>query len=324
MRNTMIVCFTQDPTFNAVLREIVLPGGSPTNEGLGSHDFTESVSERQRLLRLVEAGIPSWAVFCTRYGIFYHRYLRVVVGWAVNLWPLMALFLGLYDLYSHMPHVHEYLVPFFSRFEEWWIFQIFFGIGVVFGYLVYVFNTLVFYASLFFFYVVEPLYPALALFYPLYSLVCVVVTSGFTFGAHLLQLVFGSVGTLLFGVLHAIVSPIVFVLSLAPTSASTTTAAASSLPQFMTQLVKFWSTVLRPVKNLVVAIYNNIIHAGSLIARHEASLRMWYMTKFRLLRNFVLGHVWKHWRRYSIAILIVLILVYGPVLIGYIFGVDES
>jgi len=325
IHNAMIVGFTQDPNFQAVIRELVLPGGSPTNEGLGSHVFTQSVAERQRLLRLVEAGIPSWALFCTRYGIFYHRYLRVVMSAAINIWPLIALGLGLYDLYSHMPYVHKYLVPFFELFEDSWIFRLSLGVAYVFSYFLYFFQWLAgtfYFVGVFFTSLLMPLAPAVELMYPLYSFFKLLFVGGATFIFNFFSMTFGSLGTVIFGLLKTLFYPVTLVLSAAPTTTATASS-VSTLPQYFTWLIVLWKTVLRPVKNLIKAIYDGVVHVGSVIARHEASLRMWYMRKFRRLQRFVVSHGQEYWRMYLQLFMVVIVILYLPSLVGMLFGVEE-
>jgi hypothetical protein len=63
----------------------------------------------QRLLRLVESGLPEWAVFLPAYGLLYRRWMRQC---AKLLWVclgVLSLAAGFYDLYRNIPGAKQAL-----------------------------------------------------------------------------------------------------------------------------------------------------------------------------------------------------------------------
>ena len=81
--------------------------------------------------------MPCWVSFCTRYGLFYRKSLRILIKTAINFWPFIALSLGIYDLYQHMPYAHEHLLPLFELFENSLIFRIGLYVAYFFTYIFY-------------------------------------------------------------------------------------------------------------------------------------------------------------------------------------------
>jgi hypothetical protein len=268
--DTVVTFYTQDPHFAAVLRELVLPGGSATNDNRGSHPFTDSEGERQRLLGMLEAGMPGWAIFCSRYGLFYHRRLRVAIVAAVNLWPLIALIVGLYDLYAHMPHLQEYLLPLFSLYENSWPFRLLL-------YATYLLTCIAYFISWIASWMCSLLGLLAALaapLQPLANLLSPLVSAGQTvaFATYgLVRLAVNSSLTLITSIRH-----LSKVLPLGSSASSFGTGQALS---------RFWTTAARPAKNLLKGIYDGVVHLSSLLIRHEASLRMWCATKYHRVRS---------------------------------------
>lgn len=93
-----------DPFLPYVLREVV-------------HD-----PEHPGLLRLYEAGLPSWAILLPQYTGFYRRWMRIVMGLLLLLLSCVSMLLGFYDLYRRIPAVKVLLMqalgPLSSTLEE--------------------------------------------------------------------------------------------------------------------------------------------------------------------------------------------------------------
>jgi len=93
-----------DPFLPYVLREVV-------------HD-----AEYPHLLRLYEAGLPSWAILLPQYTGLYRRSMRIVVSFALLVLSCASLLLGFYDLYRRIPAVRalleEMLGPFNHKIQE--------------------------------------------------------------------------------------------------------------------------------------------------------------------------------------------------------------
>ena len=67
------------------------------------HHHFDACSSPQRLLRLVESGLPEWAVFLPSYGLPYRRAMRQA---AKALWiaaGVVSFAAGFYDLYRNIP-----------------------------------------------------------------------------------------------------------------------------------------------------------------------------------------------------------------------------
>lgn len=93
-----------DPFLPYVLREVI-------------HD-----PEHHRLLRLVEAGIPAWAIVLPKFSGLYHRSMRHFLAAAVVIMSCLSMLLGFYDLYKRIPLVRSLLKqtlgPLSSKLEE--------------------------------------------------------------------------------------------------------------------------------------------------------------------------------------------------------------
>ena len=72
--------------------------------------------EDERLLKLYESGLPSWAIYMPRYGLPYRPWMR----W--HTWALFvavatsSLIMGFWDLYKHMPYLEQVRWPDHSLF----------------------------------------------------------------------------------------------------------------------------------------------------------------------------------------------------------------
>lgn len=106
----MMCIYSADPHFIAVLRDIVMPFSYMTRRSKvnASHDMSDKV--QARLLKYVEVGMPSWAVFVASSNLpLYTRRCRKVVVALCHLWPLISLGVGCYDLYKHLPQLKVFL-----------------------------------------------------------------------------------------------------------------------------------------------------------------------------------------------------------------------
>ena len=62
-----------------------------------------------RLLRLYEQGMPSWAMWLCRWGLYYRRWLRLLLNFIFHLFPIISLGCVLYDMYRNLPYVREFM-----------------------------------------------------------------------------------------------------------------------------------------------------------------------------------------------------------------------
>ncbi|KAF0978847.1 hypothetical protein FDP41_001917 [Naegleria fowleri] len=65
------------------------------------------LSSDKRLLKLAIVGLPTWATIVNRYGIpiFYNHQIRGVITTLVNIYIIISLIWGFYDLYKNLPIV---------------------------------------------------------------------------------------------------------------------------------------------------------------------------------------------------------------------------
>ncbi len=108
LRGKTVVLRFEDPHLPAALKRAMLADSVRCATRLASHlhapshHFCRPLS-LQRLLRLVESGLPEWAVFLPSYGLPYRRGARRA---AKALWiclALASLLTGFFDLYRHLP-----------------------------------------------------------------------------------------------------------------------------------------------------------------------------------------------------------------------------
>lgn len=92
IHNTTVCVRFDDPFLPYVLREVM-------------HD-----PEHPHLLRLLESGLPSWAIYIPQYiGGFYRRWMRIAFSVLLLVLSCVSLLLGLYDLFSTFPSLHRTL-----------------------------------------------------------------------------------------------------------------------------------------------------------------------------------------------------------------------
>ncbi|CAD2221910.1 hypothetical protein AGDE_16394 [Angomonas deanei] len=113
-RDTILSIYSSDPHFISLLREILLPPP-------GTHPYCASLASQKRLLKLFESGLPPWAVWVANSIGCYRRLHRVLYTILTNVWPILSLAVGVYDLYKHLPqltHFVSHLVEPFSVFLQ--------------------------------------------------------------------------------------------------------------------------------------------------------------------------------------------------------------
>eukprot|EP01080_Neovahlkampfia_damariscottae_P003371 gene3371-5918_t len=74
----------------------------------------------KRLLKLSIKQLPSWCTFVNRYRIpiYYSYYVRLFVTFFVNVYIIISLFWGFYDLYKHLPFVGDAIRKVFGPIIE--------------------------------------------------------------------------------------------------------------------------------------------------------------------------------------------------------------
>jgi hypothetical protein len=91
--------------------------------------------ENKRILRLYEAGLPSWAVFLPSYGLYYRPWMRTVMTFLIFCVSLSTMLLGFYDLYKHIPLLRSTLFSVFGPLLEWFEEAIVLRLSFLLGYL---------------------------------------------------------------------------------------------------------------------------------------------------------------------------------------------
>jgi hypothetical protein len=292
--NTMIVVFSQDPNFTSVMRELLQPTYSAHERKPTSllAPFTENEKSQRRLLALYEAGIPSWAVFFCRWGLPYRRWFRIAAVTMLNIWPFIALVVGLYDLYKHMPYVREWLEPVADWMDAHFTLRVSVAVAYLFTLVIQALDSIFRFVKGFLAivgFLVSPLYPLWEVFSllrgPALSTLAVFVVVAKSTGTvvvllwNLLASTFMLpyyLGQLMMGVVYA---------KQAAEPVRATVASASYTLLMWRSTLRFWQEVARPVKNLLKAIYDGIVHVGTQAVRREASLRLWYTAKYREMKE---------------------------------------
>ena len=287
--NTMVIVYTQDPHFNACIRELLMPEE-------GTFPFTRSLEEQKRLLTMCEAGMPSWCIFFSRFGLPYRRWFRLVAVAILNFWPLIALLVGLYDLYKHMPYLKEFLAeqlhPLTAWVEEHFTIRISFLVTYLFtvsfnmvGALHSFGKSMIALATL----VLSPAYPMLQLIFYLWVPIRY-LWQFFTIVVKPFVLIAFSVWQ---GIVFFFTTPFTLMMTTLRLIFATNQPAvvqgvrsASLLVQWWRTWLEFWDKVARPVKNLAKACYDGVVHVGTILIRHEESLRRRYSKKVRRVIGF--------------------------------------
>lgn len=69
--------------------------------------------EDERLLKLYESGLPTWAIYAPQYGMWYRPWMRTLTYMLFVLVSVFSLVMGFYDLYKNVPYLDE-VRPFFT------------------------------------------------------------------------------------------------------------------------------------------------------------------------------------------------------------------
>ncbi|CBH11121.1 hypothetical protein, conserved [Trypanosoma brucei gambiense DAL972] len=282
--DTIVTLYSEDPNFNAVLREVLMP--EP-----GTHPYTASLREQRRMLAMYELGMPTWTVFLASTGLPYRRALRLTFVGLVNIWPIISLFVGLYDLYKHLPQMKRFFSSTFEPLLIWLEEHVTVRVSMMITYTVSVCVT-----------VASALVSFLTQFYPLeiasYPLSIIVfllkhpsrllldtLLAFVSIVASLVKLLWITVKILFAG-------PFLLVSNFASLEIGcfgvgggggavfpAAVEGTSLTLKWWRAWQEFWVTVAAPVKNLAKAWYDSIVHVCVSATRREASIRRWYTAK---------------------------------------------
>lgn len=276
--DTVVSIYTADPALSSILHEMLVPEPK-------THVYTISVSEQKRLLSMVEIGMPPWTVFYAATGLPYRRLIRLLYSGSVNLWPLLSLAVGLYDLYKHLPQLRSFMKHTLDPLTRWIEQRVTLQFSVLLTYLFSVFVTI--FSSLGSF--LAQLYVVQLFSLPLVQLVFALVKLPFvvafdtvwTAGSILYTIL-----SLLLAMLRVVVmAPFVLVLnveSLQQAMSSTVPAAVEGTSitlRWWRAMQEFWFTVASPLKNAAKAWWDSMLHVGASAARREVTIRRWYASK---------------------------------------------
>jgi hypothetical protein len=62
-----------------------------------------SLQGNERLLRLHESGLPTWAIYLPQYGVFYRPWLRTLTWLLFYAFSIVSFLIGFFDLYKAVP-----------------------------------------------------------------------------------------------------------------------------------------------------------------------------------------------------------------------------
>lgn len=282
----VVSVYTADPVFSSILRELLIP--EP-----GTHPYTESVAEQKRLLSMVEVGMPAWAVFYSSTGLPYRRLARLLYSGLTNLWPLLSLAVGLYDLYKHLPQLKRFMEHTFEPLTRWLERRFTLRVSVLVTYLISVVVTI--FSSLSSF--VAQFYLVQLFSLPIVQLVLALIKLPFVLAFDTVW----AVATALWGtaslVLHlvrvVVMAPLVLVTNLASlrdTFGAAVPAAVegtSMSVKWWRTFMEFWETVASPIKNAARAWWDSMMHVSTSAARRETSIRRWSSPKLERLATLV-------------------------------------
>lgn len=65
------------------------------------------VQADMRLLKMYESGLPAWAVFLARYGLWYRPWFRRAAYLAFIAISIFSMAVGFWDLYKNVPYVDQ-------------------------------------------------------------------------------------------------------------------------------------------------------------------------------------------------------------------------
>jgi hypothetical protein len=84
--------------------------------------FKQRTPQSERLLKMYESGLPSWAMFLPSYGGYYRPWLRSATWLAFYFFSVISLTLGFYDLYKTLPGLQDALAKLVESYQisVWW------------------------------------------------------------------------------------------------------------------------------------------------------------------------------------------------------------
>ncbi|KAG5482857.1 hypothetical protein LSCM1_06889 [Leishmania martiniquensis] len=285
----VVSVYTADPVFNTVLRELLVPEQ-------GTHPYTWSVAEQKRLLSMVEVGMPAWSIFYSSTGLPYRRLFRLLYSGLTNLWPLLSLAVGLYDLYKHLPQLKSFMEHTLEPITRWVERRFTIRVSVLVTYLISVavniFSSLSSFVAQFYLVQLFSL-PIVQLALALLKLPFVIA---FDAVWALATTVLATFSLTLQVVRVVVMAPLVLVMNVA--SLRETCGAALPLAVEGTSMsvkwwrawVEFWETVASPMKNAARAWWDSMMHFSTSAARRETSIRRWTSPKLEQLA-IVVGEV---------------------------------
>jgi hypothetical protein len=277
-REIIVSVYTADPVFNSVLRELLMP--EP-----GTHPYTTSVAEQKRLLSMVEVGMPAWTIFYSSTGLPYRRLFRLLYSGMTNLWPLLSLAVGVYDLYKHLPQLKKFMERTLDPLTLWLERRFTLRFSVLATYLLSVVVTIFSSLSAF----VSQFYVVQLLSLPIVQLVFALVKLPFVLTFDLVWLAtstaFGTISLALQLVRVVVMAPVVFVVNLASLRETMGVVAPAAVHgtslsvKWWRAWSEFWVTVASPMKNAVRAWWDSMLHVSTSAAKRETSIRRWYSPK---------------------------------------------
>ncbi|GET87240.1 hypothetical protein, conserved [Leishmania tarentolae] len=278
----VVSVYTADPVFNAVLREVLVP--EP-----GTHPYTVSVAEQKRLLSMVEVGMPAWCIFYSSTGLPYRRLFRLLYSSLTNLWPLLSLTVGLYDLYKHLPQLKRFMEHTLEPITRWVEQRFTIRVSVLVTYLISVVVTICSSLSSFVsqFYVVQLF--SLPIVQLVLSLLKLPFVIAFDATWTLMTTVLGTVSLVLQVVRMVFMAPFMLVVNVASLRETFGAAApvavdgTSVLVKQWREWMEFWQTVASPMKNAARAWWDSMMHVSTSAARREMSIRRWTSPKLEQL-----------------------------------------
>ncbi|KAG5483011.1 hypothetical protein LSCM4_07221 [Leishmania orientalis] len=285
----VVSVYTADPVFNTVLRELLVPEQ-------GTHPYTANVAEQKRLLSMVEVGMPAWSIFYSSTGLPYRRLFRLLYSGLTNLWPLLSLAVGLYDLYKHLPQLKRFMEHTLEPITRWLEQRFTIRVSVLITYLISVvvniFSSLSSFVSQFYLVQLFSL-PIVQLVLALLKLPFVIA---FDTAWALATTLFTTVSLALQVVRVVVMAPLVLVMNVA--SLRDTFGAAVPVALEGTSMsvkwwrawMEFWETVASPMKNAARAWWDSMMHVSTSAARREMTIRRWTSPKLEQLA-MVMGEV---------------------------------
>lgn len=271
--NTIVSLYAADPNFNAVLRELLMPDP-------GTHPYTVSLEEQRRMLALYETAMPAWAIFLASTGLPYRRLFRLLYVGAVNIWPLISLAVGLYDLYKHLPQLKRFTARTLEPLAAWVDQRVTLRVSVLATYLLSVLLTI--FSSLTSF--LGQFYFVQILTLPLFKLLFAAMQLPFRVAFNTLwtatSIVISFIRLIIMTIRVLLIGPFLLVTNLAAMAQVSNVVPAAAEGASLTlrwwsAYQEFWGTVAAPIKNLAKAWWDSVLHVGLSASRREASIRRW-------------------------------------------------